>query len=544
MKDTKLNQPDDNTQEWAGAAKLLQFEQLLFEISATYINLPGNQIEEVIRGDLGRLGRFLGADFCCFFFLREETRQATFDTPFSWWAEELDALYRKISESKSQPTFEYFFECCLEERVVKFSYVEELAKETERVSEAFRSIGVKSLVSVPVSVSGRVVGGLLISTIHTHRIWPDELIPRLRLVGEVFANSMARKHWEDSLEAALTEIRELKAKIEADYHFLKEETNLGIDFQGTVGKSEALRKIMTQVGQVAPTNVTVLILGETGTGKGFMARTLHNASGRRDRPFMQVNCAALAPTLIESEFFGHEKGAFTGAQSRRIGWFEKAKGTTLFLDEIGELSLEVQAKLLRVLQEGEFERVGGSDTVKTDVRIIAATNRDIEKEAEAGRFRKDLWYRLTVFPIFIPPLRDRPEDIPLFVNAFVDKHVKTIGKSFERITRKTMDQLQTYSWPGNIRELENLIERAVITSPDRHLVIPLPHESVGRKTDTKKTLEELERDHITKILDETYWRIQGPTGAATLLGLNPSTLRGRMRKLGIRRPGIVRHEDK
>jgi transcriptional regulator with GAF, ATPase, and Fis domain len=286
---------------------------------------------------------------------------------------------------------------------------------------------------------------------------------------------------------------------------------------------------------VAPTTATVLLLGETGTGKGLIARAIHNASKRKDRPFMQVNCAALTPTLIESELFGHEKGAFTGAAARRVGRFEAAHGTTLFLDEIGDLPFELQPKLLRVLQDGEFERVGGSTTIKTDVRVIAATNRDLEKEVEEGRFRRDLWYRLSIFPISIPPLRERLDDIPLFLSSFVTKYGTWMGKQFNMLPLKTIKALESYPWPGNIRELENLVERAVITSPDGNLQIELPvrWEAVA---DSKKTLQEFEKDHILKVLEETNWTIEGPNGAALRLGLKPSTLRFRAKKLDIRRP--------
>ncbi len=541
MKDEEYKQPVEGNQEWPEVKKRLQFEQLLSQISSTYINLPGDQIDKVIRRDLGRLGRFLGADWCNFRLFHEDSRPEKFDWRFAWWAEEISELTSGVLEWINQDpaffdNFQYHFECFFKGKVERFSHLEELPEEEELIKEALSRLGVKSVLSVPVSVSGKVVGGLLVSTIHSHRTWSDELIPRLRLVGEVFANSLARKRWGDSLQKALAEIKELKAKIEADYQFLREEANLGLDFRGIIGRSEAFENILKQVKQVSPTNATVLFLGETGTGKGFMARALHNASKRRDRPFMQINCASLAPSLIESEFFGHEKGAFTGAQSRRIGWFEKAKGTTLFLDEIGELFPELQTKLLRVLQDGEFERVGGSDTVRTDVRIVAATNRNLEKDVEEGRFREDLWYRLTVFPIFIPPLRARVDDIPLFVNAFVNRHSKTIGKRFDAIPQKTLKMLQQYSWPGNIRELENLIERAVITSPANHLNIQLPLPLGRQKARVKKTLKEHERDYIIETLEETYWRIGGPLGAAARLGLNPSTLRSRMRKLDIRRP--------
>jgi transcriptional regulator with GAF, ATPase, and Fis domain len=286
---------------------------------------------------------------------------------------------------------------------------------------------------------------------------------------------------------------------------------------------------------VAPTNATVLLLGETGTGKGLIARAIHEASRRKDRPFMQVNCAALNPGLIESELFGHERGAFTGAAARRTGRFEGAHGTTLFLDEIGDLPAELQPKLLRVLQDGEFERLGGSTTIKTDVRVIAATNRDLEREVEEGRFRRDLWYRLSIFPISIPPLRERLDDIPLFVSSFVKKYGQWMGKEFNMVPLKTIKALQEYSWPGNVRELENLVERAVITSPDGNLQIEVPR-GPGVSTDTGKTLEEIERGHILKVFEETGWIVEGPNGAARRLGLKPSTLRFRAKKLGIRRP--------
>ena len=344
-----------------------------------------------------------------------------------------------------------------------------------------------------------------------------------------------RKRSEEQLQKAFSEIKQLKERIEADYTYLKEEINLENDFSDIVGKSNALKQILLKVKQVAPTNATVILLGETGSGKGLIGRTIHNISKRKNRPFMQVNCAALAPSLIESELFGHEKGAFTGAQARRLGRFEMAHGTTLFLDEIGELPLEIQAKLLRVLEDGELERVGGGSTIKTDVRVIAATNRDIEKEVEAGRFRLDLWYRLNVFPIFVPPLRERKEDIPLFVSFFVAKYQKWIKKKFDRVPQEMINALQSYAWPGNIRELENMIEKAVIISPDGKLQIETPLQPDGLSI-KNKTLEEFEREYILKVLKLTGWTIKGPKGAALQLGLKPSTLRSRMQKFGIKRP--------
>jgi transcriptional regulator with GAF, ATPase, and Fis domain len=283
----------------------------------------------------------------------------------------------------------------------------------------------------------------------------------------------------------------------------------------------------------------VLVTGETGTGKELVARAIHSASSRSHRAFVRVNCAALPATLIESELFGHERGAFTGAEARKQGRFELANGATIFLDEIGELPPESQAKLLRVLQEGEFERLGSSRTLNTDVRIIAATNRDLKAEVERGVFRRDLWYRLNVFPIVVPPLRERGEDIPVLVGHFVKTFAERMGKAIDSLSPAAMKALEDYSWPGNVRELANVIERAVISSKGSTLLLAEPlvsYPTNGRAADLKP-LEEMERDYIVRALIETGGRIEGPNGAALLLGLNPSTLRGRMAKLGIRRLG-------
>ena len=289
--------------------------------------------------------------------------------------------------------------------------------------------------------------------------------------------------------------------------------------------------------QIAGSDTTVLVLGETGTGKELVARAIHGLSLRKNRALVKVNCAALPSNLIESELFGHEKGAFTGAHSRHLGRFEVANGATLFLDEIGELPLELQSKLLRVLQDGEFERLGSSRTLKVDVRIIAATNRNLEAEVRKGRFREDLWYRLNIFPITMPPLRDRMEDMPLLVNFYVNKITKRMGKTIEMIPTSVMNALQDYHWPGNVRELENVLERAVINSsgPKLRLVDELKKPPKDSST-SPKTLEAVERDHIVRVLEQTHWKVGGKNSAAEILGLDRSTLRARMRKLGIQKP--------
>jgi transcriptional regulator with GAF, ATPase, and Fis domain len=284
-------------------------------------------------------------------------------------------------------------------------------------------------------------------------------------------------------------------------------------------------------------NTTILILGETGTGKELIAASIHNMSPRKERPLITVNCAALPGNLIESELFGREKGAFTGADIRRVGRFEIAHGSTICLDEIGELPLELQVKLLRVIQHNEFERLGSSLTVKVDVRIIATTNRDLEEAVRNGRFRRDLYYRLNIFPITIPPLRQRKEDIPLMVQAFIDRYSRKLGKQITSIQKETMKELQDYPWPGNVRELESVIERAAIlcSGPVLQLADKLEISS-PQLSSAVRTLEGTERNQILKILSETRWRVEGKDGAAAILGLHPSTLRARMHKLGIVRP--------
>ncbi|MFZ0061502.1 MAG: PAS domain S-box protein, partial [Pyrinomonadaceae bacterium] len=349
-----------------------------------------------------------------------------------------------------------------------------------------------------------------------------------------------RKESEESLRLAHEEVSSLKNQLQEENIYLKEEIRLQQNFGEIIGESDALKYVLFKIEQVAPTDSTVLITGETGTGKELVAEAIHKASTRADRPLIRVNCAALAASLIESELFGHEKGAFTGALTNKIGRFELANGATIFLDEIGELPPESQGKLLRVIQEGEFERLGSSRTIKGDVRIIAATNRNLDLEVKKGLFREDLWYRLNVFPITVPPLRQRREDIPLLVEHFVSKSAKKLGKVITSVSPATLKSLRDYSWRGNVRELANVIERAVINSQGSVLRIGenFGLETIGELTLSTKTLEEIERDYILRVLEDRAWRIEGRHGAARLLGLNPSTLRTRMIKLGIHRQSL------
>ena len=334
------------------------------------------------------------------------------------------------------------------------------------------------------------------------------------------------------------QIAALKEKLAEEKLYLEDEIRTEHNFEEIIGEGAALKRVLRDVETVAPTDSTVLILGETGTGKELIARAIHNLSRRRERAFVKLNCAAIPSGLLESELFGHERGAFTGALTQKIGRFELASGGTLFLDEVGDIPLELQPKLLRVLQEQEFERLGGIRTIRTDVRLVAATNRNLAEWVQAGGFRSDLYYRLSVFPLTVPPLRERPEDIPLLVSYFAQKYARQMDRRIETVPSEVLDELVRYPWPGNVRELENLIERAVILSPGPALRLPLselkqPALPSADPPGDRLTLEEVERQHILRTLQETRWVIAGSHGAAQRLGMKRSTLQSRMSKLGI-----------
>src|SRR5437870_5552205 len=397
---------------------------------------------------------------------------------------------------------------------------------------AMREAGIRSVCAVPLVVGDRGLGTLTVGNLQ-----PDAFTPASVAMIEEVARQVAMAV---ANALAFREIAQLTEKLTEERLYLESEIRAEHPFGEIVGESHLLRDVLQQVETVAPTDATVLVRGETGTGKELVARAIHDRGSRRKRTFVKINCAAIPSGLLESELFGHERGAFTGAIAQKIGRFEVAHGGTLFLDEVGEIPLELQSKLLRVLQEQEFERVGGTRTIKVDVRLIAATNRDLARLVQEQRFRDDLYYRLNVFPIHVPPLRERPEDIPALVRFFVQRLARPMNRYIEVIPSETLEALRRYAWPGNVRELANLIERAMILSKGRTLEVPLAElrrrRSRADHEDGPATLEAVERMHILRVLGETNWTLGGPRGAAARLGMKRTTLQSLMRRLGITRP--------
>ena len=401
------------------------------------------------------------------------------------------------------------------------------------IAQRILAEGLRSAYCLPLISHGRPLGTLVVASL-TEENFPERDAELLRHVANQIAIAV-----ENSLE--YRQVVERANKLSEEKLYLQDEIRTEHNFEEIIGESPALKRILEQLQTVAPTDSTILIQGETGTGKELIARAIHHLSGRRERTLVKVNCAAIPTGLLESELFGHERGAFTGAIAQRVGRFELAHRGTLFLDEVGDIPLELQPKLLRVLQEQEFERLGSSRTIRVDVRLVAATNADLTQKVAGGQYRSDLYYRLNVFPVTIPPLRERPEDIPLLVRYFAQKYARRMKRPIETIPVKAMSALSTYHWPGNVRELENFIERAVILSGGAELQIPVSELKLRANTppvalsNGVATLEHAEREHIVRTLDETKWVIGGPTGAATRLGMKRTTLQSRMRKLGITR---------
>ena len=508
--------------------ELVAFERMLADLSARMANVPADRVEAEMQMAQAILRQFLGFDRSTFAEFQDDGSLVVLS---STAVEGVEA-----TPLGPLPTRLGWFIAKLRagETLAVQDPANDLPPEAVGEAEYFQRTGLHSHLSIPLRVGGRIIGAIAFAAFRETRTWPDDLIARIRLVGEVFAHSIARKREQEKLLAAMEEIRLLKDRLERENSYLKQAVEVRPP-QGLTSRSSRFLSVVEEIKHVALTSSTVLLLGETGSGKEVLAQAIHDASTRKDRPMIKVNCAALPASLIESELFGREKGAFTGALARQPGRFEIADGSTIFLDEVGELPLELQPKLLRVLQEGEFERLGGSKTIKVDARVIAATNRPLEQAVREGRFRQDLFYRLDVFPIEVPPLRDRREDIPLLSWTFVKEFSNSMGKPVEEIADESMSALQEYHWPGNIRELRNVIERAMILSQGPKLYIKLSHTAL-RPVAVKAmagSLDEAELTIIRQAVEQCNWRIRGSNGAAALLNMKPTTLESRIKKLGL-----------
>ncbi|HEY4931551.1 MAG TPA: sigma 54-interacting transcriptional regulator [Terriglobales bacterium] len=522
----------DRTERTLAAQQLLkqaEFERTMSALSATFINLSPERVDGEIANGLKILAEILGGDRSSIGFVQANSEEIL-----------ITHAWTRGGFPEYSKGFLHILMPWLSRRIKMGETVianapEDLPAEARLEREFMESQGIKSSLVVPLRVGGRVVGVLSCSSMRDPQRWDAVKISRLQAIAEVFANALMRKQVDEKLQTAYAEIQRLKEQVEQENSYLRQEIKLEYSHKIVVGNSAAMRAVLKKAEQVAGTDSTVLVLGETGTGKELVARTIHEMSGRNRRVMVKTNCAALPGTLIESELFGREKGAYTGALAREIGRFELADQSTIFLDEIGELPPEVQAKLLRVLQEGEFERLGSAKTIKVNVRVIAATSRDLPAMVREGKFRPDLFYRLNVFPIVVPPLRDRLEDIPALVWHILGEFGTRFGRNFDGVQASTMRKFQKYAWPGNVRELRNVIERSLIltTGPIFKAEIPEAEEKPAPKM---RRLGEVESEHFHRVLQATDWRIRGKGGAAEILGLKPTTLEARMKKLKIIRP--------
>jgi transcriptional regulator with GAF, ATPase, and Fis domain len=516
--------------------RAIEFDLVVAGLAATLIRVSVDKIDAQIVETLGAVGELLGADRAG---VIQSDPARRLLTRTHLWVRTGMSTPPPVDPHEAFPwlTARVF----VSRELVALTRLDELPPEAARDRASLERNGVVSGALAPMVIEDRVVGQLMLATTTREQRWSPDLVARLRLVGEIIASALGRRDAELALRTALEDNERLRERLAAENLYLHTELVEARDFGEIVGRSPALRAVLEKIHQVADTDAAVLLLGETGTGKELLARALHAHNRRRDRSFIAVNCAALPAALIESELFGHEKGAFTGASQAKPGRFELADHGTLFLDEIGELEPALQTKLLRILEDGEIQRLGATVTRKVDVRIIAATNRDLRRDMREGRFRADLYYRLGVFPIEVPPLRDRREDIPLLVWHFIQSRQRALNRTITRIPKTVMAALQAYEWPGNVRELQNVIERAMILSPGSVLRVEetlgaTSERDGGERRRSTESLRDTERAHIVQVLERCGWTIEGRGQAAERLGLNPSTLRNRMRKLGIRRP--------
>jgi formate hydrogenlyase transcriptional activator len=518
---------DDLTDSTESVERRLEFETLISNISASLLAAPLHDVDSAVEAGVRGVREFFQADRGGILTVKAD-KGVVFLSHASF-AEGIPPVSGDINLAE---LFPWAYRTLVADRLpLVVSRMADLPPEAAQDRGNWAAMGTRSCMHFPISVEDRVTHLIVVHSVREERTWPEFFLPRLLLLGQMLVNALERKQSHETLQR-------LRERLQQENTYLREASRQGSD--RIVGRSPALRSALALSEQVAATDSSVLLLGETGTGKERFASFIHDSSRRRDRTMIRLNCSAIPTSLMESELFGREKGAFTGAMSRQIGRFELANGSTLFLDEIGDLPAEVQVKLLRALEEGTIERLGNPKPVPVDVRIIAATHRDLEQAVRSGTFREDLYYRLNVFPIKVPPLRERPDDIPILVGAFVTEFARSMGKHIHGVSPASMEALVAHSWPGNVRELRNVIERAMILATGSTLTVEVP-AAVTRPpaAEPGDAIADLERRHITTVLARTGWRIRGKGGAAEALGLKPTTLEYRMTKLGIRRPGTT-----
>jgi transcriptional regulator with GAF, ATPase, and Fis domain len=512
----------------AAREEAMSFQRLIGELIESLLSAEGATLDGAVTEGLGRVAAMLHLDMAAVW---QTSVDGSTATPTHFWVRQ---PVPAPPDSMSTAALPWVVSRLKAGEPAQFSQLEDIPSLPDR--QVFELAGATSGAAFPLPVpgkEGRQLRALCFASAHGLE-WSCALDEQLQLVAAVVGQALAKRHVEAALRSALNEVDQLNAEVGSEIAHLRGETRRTSDSNSIVLESAAIKRAFKQVESVAPMPATVLLLGETGSGKEVFAQAIHDLSPRHHRPMVKVNCAAIPSALIESELFGRERGAYTGALSRQIGRFEVAHQSTLFLDEIGELPVDIQVKLLRALQHRVFERLGSHQSIKVDVRIIAATNKNLEKAVEDKTFREDLYYRLNVFPVVVPPLRERTDDIPGLVWAFIDEFSRAFGKPIESIAKESMRELQGYHWPGNVRELRNVIERAVIISTGRHLHVSLPKAS-PQAAPASMALADLEVAHIRAVLEGTNWRVRGAGGAAERLGLKPTTLESRMAKLGIRR---------
>jgi len=507
----------------------IEFEKLLSELFASFVNISADKIDQRVEEVLQQIGKTLGLDRIDV--AQIDGNNGKLQVTQSWTAEATQSILGMYTNDDFPLLTRLVTN---KDDNILFKNPENLPKKSSIDTKSFKKLGVQSGLMIPYFSEGKFVLVVCMGTHSTFKIdWSEELIQRLKLIAEVVANALFRKKSDLELLEALEKIKVLKDQLQNENIFLQKEIESIQSQTEIIGESDDIKELMNKIKQVAPTDSSVLITGETGTGKELIARAIHKTGLRNHRAMITINCAALPSTLVEVELFGREKGAYTGAMTKQAGRFEIADGSTIFLDEIGELSLDLQVKLLRVLEEGQFERLGSTKTLHTNMRLIAATNQDLKKGVEEGRFRKDLYYRLNVFPIYMSPLRERPADILPLAWTFIEKFSETMGRRIDTISKESIEAILHNSWPGNVRELRNIIERAIITDKGKIL-----HVELQDNIDSKPLLdlEALQKQHILRVLADTNWRIRGDNGTAEILRLKPTTLYSKMKKFGIKRP--------